>query len=69
MPDDDMIFVAGARLENGNLLTSGGRVLGVTATAENLQEAITAAYQKVKTVSFDNAFYRSDIGKRALEVL
>ncbi len=61
------IFVAGARLENGKLLTGGGRVLGVTALGNCLSCAINNAYEKVSKVHFDNAFYRKDIGKRALQ--
>lgn len=61
------VFVAGAKLENGKLLTNGGRVLGVTATAKNLKKAITKAYKKVDKIHFANAFYRKDIGKRALK--
>lgn len=67
--DDVMkdIFVAGARLEDGKLLTGGGRVLGVTAKGSCLSCAINNAYAKVEKVHFDNAFYRKDIGKRALQ--
>ena len=61
------IFVAGARLEDGKLLTAGGRVLGVTALGNCLSCAINNAYEKVEKVHFDNAFYRKDIGKRALQ--
>ena len=50
-------------------MTSGGRVLGVTATAETLPEAITRAYQAVEHVHFANAYYRKDIGQRALAAL
>ncbi len=66
MPADKNIYVAGARLDGGKLLTSGGRVLGVTETASNLKEAVNKAYDTVKTVSFENAYYRKDIGKKAL---
>ena len=67
MPADKNIYVAGAKLSEGKLLTAGGRVLGVTETAPSLKEAIDKAYDTVKSVSFDNAYYRKDIGKRALE--
>lgn len=67
MPSDKNIYVAGARLEDGRLLTNGGRVLGVTETADSLAEAVTKAYEAVKSVHFDNAYYRRDIGKRALD--
>ena len=66
MPEDKNIYVAGAKLKDGRLVTAGGRVLGVTETAETLAEAIDKAYQTVKTISFENAYYRTDIGKRAL---
>ncbi|MGN0443309.1 MAG: phosphoribosylamine--glycine ligase [Acutalibacteraceae bacterium] len=62
----DGIFVAGAKLEGGKLLTNGGRVLGVTQTADTLAQAIDKAYAKVRTVSFGNAYYRHDIGKKAM---
>lgn len=61
------VYVAGAKENNGKLLTAGGRVLGVTATADTLEGAIKSAYDKVKKVEFENAFYRNDIGARALK--
>ena len=66
MPEDKNIYVAGAKLKDGRLVTAGGRVLGVTETAETLAEAIDKAYQTVKTISFENAYYRTAIGNRAL---
>ncbi len=63
------VFIAGAKLCDGKLRTSGGRVLGVTATADTLPQAIGQAYDKVKTISFQNAYYRKDIGKRALDAV
>ena len=62
----DGVYVAGAKKENGKLLTNGGRVLGVTATAPTLKEAIDKAYKKVQKIGFKNAYYRKDIGKKAL---
>ena len=59
-------FVAGAKLENGKLLTSGGRVTGTTAVAETLEAAIKEAYRLADGVKFDNAYRRSDIGQRGL---
>ena len=61
------VFVAGAERKNGKLLTSGGRVLGVTATAPTLEDALCSAYKKVEKISFKNAFYRKDIGLKALK--
>lgn len=63
----DRVYVAGAKLDNGQLLSSGGRVLGVTELANTLPEAIEKAYADVEKISFANAYYRRDIGKRALE--
>ena len=63
-------YVAGAKLkEDGVLVTSGGRVLGVTATADTLADAINGAYHRVSEVKFDNAYYRRDIGQKALAAL
>ena len=64
---DADVFVAGAKRQGGKLITDGGRVLGVTATAEDLKTAVEKAYEQVKKVRFANAYYRKDIGKRALE--
>ena len=64
---DAEIFSAGTKLVNGDVCTSGGRVLGVCATADNLQSALKKAYENVKKVHFENAYYRTDIGKKALE--
>ena len=63
------VFVAGATLKDGKLLTSGGRVLGVTAVEKDLKTAIDKAYEKVQQISFDNAYYRKDVGQRALKAL
>ncbi len=63
----DSVYVAGAKLENGVLKTAGGRVLGVTATADTLEKAIQSAYKKTEKITFKNAFYRHDIGARALK--
>ncbi|MBR2696346.1 MAG: phosphoribosylamine--glycine ligase [Parasporobacterium sp.] len=65
----DNVYVAGAKLEDGKLLTSGGRVLGVTAVADDLKSALKEAYEMVDKVSFGNAYYRHDIGQRALKAL
>ena len=62
------VYIAGAKLDNGKLLTAGGRVLGVVAVGDTLKNAIDAAYENVKKVHFDNAFYRKDIGQRAMLV-
>ncbi|MBO4330883.1 MAG: phosphoribosylamine--glycine ligase [Oscillospiraceae bacterium] len=62
------VYVAGAALDpEGKMITSGGRVLGVSATADTLSEAVKKAYADVEKISFENAYYRHDIGKRALE--
>ena len=65
----DSVYVAGAKLDDGKLRTAGGRVLGVTATADTLEGAINAAYAKVGKISFANAYCRKDIGQRALKAL
>ena len=64
------VFIAGAKAgqgeQEGQLLTSGGRVLGVTAVADTLEDAIRDAYANVNKITFEKAFYRTDIGQRAL---
>ena len=60
-------YVAGAKLEDGKLLTSGGRVTGTTAVAGSLADAIREAYRLADGVQFENAYRRSDIGQRALQ--
>ena len=63
---DAYVYHAGTKLENGKFFTAGGRVLGVTSTADTLQNALDKAYAAVKTIFFDKAHYRTDIGKKAL---
>jgi len=69
MPEETRqhVYVAGAALQDGKLVTSGGRVLGVTATAETLEEAIREAYRMGETIAFDNKYFRHDIGRKALK--
>ncbi len=59
-------YVAGAKLEDGKLLTSGGRVTGTTAVADSLQDAVKEAYRLAEGVVFENAYRRSDIGQKGL---
>ena len=61
------VYVAGAAVKDGVLVTNGGRVLGATAVADTLENAINEAYKMVETIHFDNAFYRRDIGAKALK--
>ena len=61
------VYVAGAKIESGKLLTNGGRVLGATAIDDTLEGAIKNAYSLVKQISFENAYYRNDIGAKALK--
>ncbi|MCR4748009.1 MAG: phosphoribosylamine--glycine ligase [Clostridiales bacterium] len=63
----DGVYITGAKLEDGKLLTNGGRVLVAVRTGDTLQEAIDNAYAAVKTIHFENAYYRTDIGQRALK--
>ena len=60
------VYVAGAELKDGKMVTSGGRVLGVTSVGDTLQDALNASYEAVKTITFEGAYYRHDIGARAL---
>ena len=70
LPDNVTLYHAGDALrEDGTLVTSGGRVLGVTAAAPTLKEALRDAYAAAETVDFDGKYLRTDIGKRALAAL
>lgn len=60
------VFIAGARKQNERLVTSGGRVLGVTARSKGIGSAISKAYQAVELIKWDGVHYRKDIGKKAL---
>ncbi len=64
---DALVFHAGTKMENGKLLTSGGRVLNIVGTGADLKTAIDKAYTEVKSVSFDHMFYRKDIGKKGIQ--
>ena len=69
LPDlgaDEHIFIAGAKLQEGSLVTSGGRVLGAVSVKSSLKEAVDGAYALAERIRFGNAYYRHDIGQRAL---
>ncbi|MEY4530809.1 MAG: phosphoribosylamine-glycine ligase, partial [Deinococcota bacterium] len=63
VPKGVMVFHAGTKLEQGKVVSSGGRVLSVSATGKNLEEALHKAYSGVKQISFSQAHYRTDIGE------
>ena len=65
---DGEIYVAGAKLDGGVLKTSGGRVLGVTATSDTLGGAIEKSYKLAEKINFENKYSRTDIGQRALKI-
>lgn len=61
------VYVAGAKIQEGQLKTAGGRVLGVTAVGDTLSAAVKKAYEQTARVQFEGAYYRKDIGQRALQ--
>ncbi len=65
--DDVVVFHAGTTMKDGKVVTAGGRVLGITAKAEKLEDAIAAAYDGVKKINWQDCYYRNDIGKKALD--
>ncbi|MEK7081308.1 MAG: phosphoribosylamine--glycine ligase [Patescibacteria group bacterium] len=65
---DIIIFHAGTKMENNNLVTNGGRVLGVSATGNTLENALAKAYKAIEKISFEGMQYRRDIGKKALSL-
>ena len=66
---DDIVFHAGTKVKNGELHTSGGRVLNVVGFGENLRDAIISAYKKVDMIDYDGKYYRKDIGEKGLNYL
>ncbi|NOX96678.1 MAG: phosphoribosylamine--glycine ligase [Nitrospirae bacterium] len=64
--EDVIVFHAGTTLEGGKVVTAGGRVLGVTGRGSDIREAIEKTYQAVKKISFQDMYYRKDIGAKAL---
>lgn len=69
IPEDikDKVYVAGAKIKDGVLLTDGGRVLGVTEVASDLETALKKSYEAVARIEFKNSYYRKDIGQKALD--
>lgn len=67
--DGVTVYHAGTAVKDGKLVTSGGRVLGVTALGNTLEEALEKSYDAVNKIHFENAHYRKDIGQRALNAL
>jgi phosphoribosylamine--glycine ligase len=65
--DGVSVYHAGTKKTDGRLVTSGGRVLNVSAVADTLPEALDKAYHEIKKIHFSGMFYRRDIGRRALE--
>ena len=64
---DGQVYFAGAKEKDGKLLTNGGRVLGVTVKGKTVGEAVQKCYREISHVTFENAYYRKDIGKRAIQ--
>ena len=64
--EDVIVFHSGTSLHNGRLVTSGGRVLGVTALGSGIRDAANRAYEAVRSIKFENARYRTDIGFREM---
>jgi phosphoribosylamine--glycine ligase len=62
--DDLFVYHAGTKAENGKIYTAGGRVLGVTATGKDLDDAIAKSYKALKNITFDKMHYRNDIGRK-----
>lgn len=59
---DIVVFHSGTKMDNGNLVTSGGRVIGVTAKAASVKDAAAKVYENIKKISFEGMHYRTDIG-------
>ncbi|MBB4800828.1 phosphoribosylamine--glycine ligase [Flavobacterium nitrogenifigens] len=59
---DSIVFHAGTKLDNGNVVTNGGRVIAITSYGDNFQEAVKKSYQNIDKLSFDKMYFRKDIG-------
>jgi len=67
IPEDILVFHAGTQRKDNHLVTSGGRVLGVTAVADSIENTVNKVYQAVGKITFDGAYYRRDIAHRAMK--
>jgi phosphoribosylamine--glycine ligase len=65
--DNAFVFHAGTKYQDGKIVTSGGRVLGMTAWAENIKEAKRMAYEGMEKISFEDMYYRKDIAQKAIK--
>jgi phosphoribosylamine--glycine ligase len=61
--EDSLVYHAGTKIENGKLVTNGGRVLAITSFGNDFQEAIKKSYQNIDKLHFDKMYFRKDIGK------
>ncbi|MCE7935134.1 MAG: hypothetical protein DYG96_11160 [Chlorobi bacterium CHB2] len=64
-----IVFHSGTAIEGGKVVTDGGRVLGVTALGDNIQDAIRHAYKAVGRIDCEQLYYRTDIGRKALQYI
>jgi phosphoribosylamine--glycine ligase len=69
LDEDIIVFHAGTKMIDGKLLTNGGRVLNVVACGDDLTEIKNHLYKNIDQITFQNMFYRKDIGYRALQLL
>ena len=64
---ESMLFHAGTKLNNGQIVSNGGRVLAVTSLSKDLKEALAHSYSSIAQIDFDKKYYRKDIGQDVLE--
>ena len=67
VPKDIIVFHAGTALKDGRIVTSGGRVLGVTGIGKNIKSAIDTTYSGVRNITWDKEYHRNDIGQKAIK--
>ena len=67
--DGVLVFHSGTSRDNTNIVTNGGRVLGVTALGNSIPDAINAAYEAVNNIDCESLYFRTDIGKKALKYI
>ena len=65
---DSIVFHAGTKNENGNVVTNGGRVIAITSFGDTIEEAVTKSFKNAEIISYDKKYYRKDIGKDLMKL-
>ncbi len=69
LDEDIVVFHSGTKMVDGNLVTNGGRVIGITTSANSVEEAAKKVYKNIEKINFEGMHYRTDIGMQLCEEL